>query len=371
MRIGIAFDLKTDFIPGSPLFDEEKDAPPPDLYEEYDAEETIEAISGALAQRGHEPVPLGGGRKFVTNLLHNGIDFVFNMSEGHGGRSREAHVPAVCEMLNVPYSGSDPLTLALTLDKEMTKRVVLTAGVATPKFAVVRPGARLARREHALAGAAHRGHRADPETAIPPANGHMALDDIEFPVLVKPVHEGSSVGVRKSSRASNDRELVAEIRRIHRDYDQPALIEKFVEGPEYTVGILGNGKSARLIGAMEIRPKRGAPEEFVYSLELKRNWREEVEYRVNPPMAPGARKALEDAARTVYEVLGCRDVSRLDFRMDGDGVPCFLEVNPLPGLNPESSDLPILAYGAGWTYDDLVGGVLDHALERCGKNPVL
>ncbi|MGH8103668.1 MAG: hypothetical protein ACREJQ_04005, partial [bacterium] len=172
MRIGIAYDLKSDFIPSAPLFDE-NDEFPSDLYDEYDAEETIEAISGVIAKRGHEPAPLGGGKKFLSNILHNGIDFVFNLSEGHGGRSREAHVPAVCEMLNVPYSGSDPLTLALTLDKEMTKRVVMTTGVATPRFVVVKPGAKLPKREPALVGGGARrgsnGHAAG-------GNGHGLLD---------------------------------------------------------------------------------------------------------------------------------------------------------------------------------------------------
>ncbi|MGH8104456.1 MAG: D-alanine--D-alanine ligase family protein, partial [bacterium] len=199
----------------------------------------------------------------------------------------------------------------------------------------------------------------------------VLLDDIQFPLIVKPVHEGSSIGVRRSSRVTSERELAAEVRRIHKDYNQPALVEAFVEGPEYTVGLLGNGKDSRVIGVMEIVPKRGAPEEFVYSLEVKRNWREEVDYKVNPPLSPGTRKALEEAARRVYEILRCRDVARLDFRLDACGVPNFLEVNPLPGLNPDSSDLPILAYGAGWTYDDLVGGILAHALERHGQNEIL
>ncbi len=328
MRVGIAYDLKSDY-PTNP------DAPQ-DLLEEYDSPETIAALVEALHSLGHEPVPLGGGPSFLQKILSTRVELVFNLAEGRQGfRSREAHIPAVLELLGIPYTGSDPLTLALTLEKSLTLKVVASAGVPTPHFTTVN-------------GA---------DSLTPP---------FSFPLIAKPVHEGSSMGLRRHSKILTPSAYQQEIQRLRSDYHQPILVQEFLEGPEYTIGILGNGKTARVLGIMEIHPKLAPVPEFVYSIEVKRNFREEVEYRVNNDLPRPLRQALETFALTAYQALGCRDVARMDFRLSSDGTPRFLEVNPLPGLHPVTSDLPIMAYAVGLSYQDLIGEILHHARGRYG-----
>lgn len=337
MKVGIAYDLKSDF--GS----EPAHGGPDDLFEEYDSLGTVEAIASALRARGHEPVLLGGGRRFVERLLAAPPDLVFNIAEGRGSRSREAHVPAVCEMLGVPFTHSDPLTLAVTLDKAMAKRLAAAVGVATPRFAVCRSTSDLEL----------------PELAA-----------LRWPLLAKPMFEGSSMGVRRHSRVTDAAGLRREVERITHDYDQPALVEEFCSGPEFTVGILGNGAEAHVVGVMEIVPKKAAPHEFVYSLEVKRDWENEVEYHV-PPRRPAELVAgVARCALDAYRALECRDVSRVDVRLDAAGVPRFLEVNPLPGLNPVTGDLCILARRSGLEYEDLVDAIVRHALARGPRAPI-
>lgn len=326
MRIGIAFDLKSDQTARA--------GGPDDLLEEYDSEETVEALASALRERGREVVLLGGGRGFVERLLANPPDLVFTIAEGSGSRSREAHVPAVCEMLRVPCTHSDPLTLAVTLDKAAAKKLVAADGVATPHFAVVE----------------------DEDAA--------ARLQFELPAIVKPNQEGSSMGVRVTSRVRALDELRRETLRVVRDYGEPALIEEFVSGTEMTIGILGTGSDARVIGAMEIAPRLAKADEFVYSLEVKRDWERQVEYHVPPRVPTAVLKAAEACALAAYRSLGCRDVARVDVRLDAAGTPKFLEANPLPGMNPRTGDLCILSRRSGLEYVDLVDRIVTSALAR-------
>lgn len=326
MRIGIAFDLKSDQTARA--------GGPDDLLEEYDSEETVEALASALRERGREVVLLGGGRGFVERLLANPPDLVFTIAEGSGSRSREAHVPAVCEMLRVPCTHSDPLTLAVTLDKAAAKKLVAADGVATPRFAVVE----------------------DEDAA--------ARLQFELPAIVKPNQEGSSMGVRVTSRVRALDELRRETLRVVRDYGEPALIEEFVSGTEMTIGILGTGSDARVIGAMEIAPRLAKADEFVYSLEVKRDWERQVEYHVPPRVPTAVLKAAEACALAAYRSLGCRDVARVDVRLDAAGTPKFLEANPLPGMNPRTGDLCILSRRSGLEYVDLVDRIVTSALAR-------
>lgn len=333
MDIGIAFDLKADHEGAHA-------GGPDDRLEEYDSLATVEAIAGALREGGHEPRLLGGGRRLVEALLARPPELVFNIAEGSGTRSREAHVPAVCEMLGVPVTHSDPLTLAVTLDKAMAKRLAASAGVATPRFVVVESSAELA-----------------------------GLD-LAWPRIAKPLFEGSSIGIRKTSRAADLPSLVREVSRIARDYAQPVLVEEFCTGPEFTVGVLGTGASARAVGAMEIVPRRCLPEEFVYSLEVKRDYQNEVEYHVPPRRDARTIERVLALAVAAHRALGCRDVSRVDVRLAGDGSPRFLEVNPLPGLNPVTGDLVILAERSGLPYRELVGAIVSAALARGPRRPL-
>ncbi|MDQ3032614.1 MAG: D-alanine--D-alanine ligase [Myxococcota bacterium] len=333
--IGIAYDLKAE-LEQTVLRAAGDAALPDDVFEEYDSEATVAAIEEALGTNGFRTRRLGSGRSFLTRAMHEPGDLVFNIAEGYGTRSREAHVPSALEMLGVPYTHSDPLTLALTLDKAMAKRVVASAGVPTPRFAVL---------EHV-----------DQVVGL----------SLAYPLIAKPLFEGSSMGVRNHSRVTDEHELRELVGQLLADYREPVLVEEFASGPEFTVGILGTGPSAQVIGAMEIVPKNCPIDEFVYSLEVKRNYLEEVEYHAPPRRPAEMVRHVEEVALAAYRALACRDVGRVDIRMGDDGEPKFLEVNPLPGLNPVTGDLVILARANGLGYADLIGRIVDGARERQG-----
>jgi D-alanine-D-alanine ligase len=262
-------------------------------------------------------------------------DLVFNMAEGQGSRSREAHVPAACEMLGVPYTHSDPLTMALTLDKSMTKRIAASHGIATAPFCVIERSADIE------------------EARLPP-----------FPVIAKPNREGSSMGIRRDSICRDRAALVRQIENLLSDYRQPVVVESFLPGPEVTVAVLGNGADARALGAMEIAPRDGSGAAFIYGLETKRNYLSEVDYHVPPRLAAPTIAAIEETAAAVYRVMGCLDVARIDLRLDAAGRPCLVEVNALPGLDPVRSDLPILCGRLAIPYQALIDRIIGHAAAR-------
>ncbi len=328
MRIGITYLLKTDFLaPGKPF-------PVEDAWEELDSPQTVEAIREVLVTDGHEVFPLGGDLRAIEKIKRWGIDFVFNLAEGVQGRSREAHIPALLEMRGIPYSGSDPLALALTLDKALTKRIALSLGIATPDFWVLQESREIEK--------------------VPD----------RFPLFVKPVWEGSSKGVRLSSRVEDRAELETEANRIFENYPAgTVLVEEYIAGREFTVGILGNG-NPEILGVMEIAFRDPSRKDFCYSLEVKRNWRAEVEYHVPPRIPPSLEEAVGETARQLFVTLGLRDMARFDFRLDPDNRFYFLEVNPLPGLSPESGDLVLLARKKGWSYGGLILTITRCALSR-------
>jgi len=329
MRIGIAFDLKSDFsIDGRR---------PDDWLEEYDSDSTIQALQDAIAALGHEAICLGGGRTFLERISKNPVDLVFNLAEGSRGRSREAHIPALLEMLEIRYPHSDPLTLAVTLDKEMAKRIVLSEGIPTPAFKLIR-------------------NQRDAE--------HIGLP---LPLFVKPAYEGSSKGIRSHSRVEGEEELEREIQRLLKEYGTPVLVETFLPGREFTVGVLGNG-SPYVLGIMEVAPSEGSVEDFIYSVTMKREYDQRVRFSCPPDLPRRLLRRIEEVALDSYKVLGCRDVARIDIRLGEDGRPCFLEANPLPGLAPGYSDLVILADFMGWSYGHLIGAILSHAFERYGMS---
>jgi D-alanine-D-alanine ligase len=329
VRVGLAYNVKPASAP-SHL--------PEDAFEEYDSEATVGHLCDALSSLGHEVVRLGAGPGIIDALRRSRPDIVFNIAEGEGGRCREAHVPALLEMLGIPYVGSDPLTLCVTLDKPVAKRLVAAEGFPTPTFRTVRS--------------------ADEFTG----------NDLSFPVIVKPAFEGSSKGVRSSSRAGSLAEAREMIRFVTGTYRQEAIVEEFVAGPEATVGLLGN-EDPRVVGVMEIAPRKVPNEEFVYSLEVKRDWENQVEYRCPPRFPSAVVDEIKRCASGIYRALGCRDFSRIDFRIDGKGVPQFIECNPLPGLSPGYGDLPIMADRMGMPYRSLVSEILSHALSRQEVRP--
>ncbi len=335
MRIGIAFDL-------APA-DRSADGPD-DRFEEFDKPATIEALAEVLRADGHEVSLLGDGREFLSKVLADPPDLVWNLAEGEGiGRCREARVPAVLEMLGIPVTGSDPLTLAAALDKSVAKRLVASAGVHVPRSLALAPG----------------DAPADVDRSV---DSFAAL--VPFPWLLKPAFEGSSKGIRNRCLVDSLPEALDVYRALASDYEQPILVEEYVEGDEVTVGLVGNGREFELIEAMRVVPTHGT-RRFVYSLELKRDWSLNVRYETPAQLRDDVRGRLLASARDAFVALGCRDVARIDYRIR-DGVPYFIEANPLPGLAPDWSDLVILAKGAGFDYASLIRAILAAALSRMG-----
>lgn len=329
LHIGIAYDLKSDAVPAK--------GQPDDILEEYDSPETVAALGRALGDLGHETIDLGGGRRFLETMLSGRPrpDLIFNIAEGRGSRSREAHVPAACEMLGIPYTHSDPLTMALTLDKNLTKRIALSHGIPTAPFCLIE-------RSEDLAAA-----------RLPP-----------FPVIAKPNGEGSSMGIRRDSLCADSAALARRVELLLSDYRQPVLVESFLPGAEVTVAVLGNGPNARALAAMEIAPQSGNNDTFIYSLETKRNYLAEVDYHVPPRLPSSTIAAIEERAVAIYRAIGCRDTARIDLRLDAAGQPCLVEVNALPGLDPLRSDLPIMCGRLGVSYQELIDRIVRHATDR-------
>ncbi len=328
MKIGLAYDLKADVtLNGSQ---------PEDALEEYDSLETLNGITEALESLGHSVIPLGGGRGFLAEILKNKVDFVFNIAEGRGTcRSREAQVPAVLEMLDIPYSGADPQSLSICLDKPLTKKLVMMAGVATPRWQVI---------------------------SCLPELEEINWTDFPFPAFIKPAYEGSSKGIRLASRIESTEQINNVARRLLEHYQQPVMVEEYIAGDEITVGMVGNCPP-EIKGIMRVLPRQNIPH-FIYSLEVKRQWESMVDYECPAKLAPGVLKRIADSSLKSYDMLDCRDFARVDFRVGADGTPYFLEINPLAGLNPHSSDLPIMAGKMGLSYHALISCILSAALER-------
>jgi D-alanine-D-alanine ligase len=329
MKIGITYNLRREEVAGSGL--------PVDDDEEFDSPDTIDAIGRVLETAGHQAVKLGYGRDFVAALLDDPPDLVFNIAEGVSGRSRESQIPALLEMFSIPYTGSDPLALGLTLDKDLAKRVAASHGLATPRHLVANDL---------------------------PAFRRLPFEALSFPLIVKPAHEGSSKGIRLQSRVVDSAELEKQAAWLFDRYSGPVMVEEFLEGSEFTVGVIGNCPP-RPLGVMMIRHRFLPPEDFIYSLEVKRDWENQVEYLSPPPVPDSLIAEISDLATGVYSALGCRDVARVDIRLR-DGRPHFIEVNPLPGLSPLYGDLVIMARKRGVTYDELILEILRHARERAG-----
>jgi D-alanine-D-alanine ligase len=324
MKIGLTYDLREDYLRMG--FSEEETA-------EFDRPDTVEAIERTLKGLGHDTDRIGNVRHLVQRLAGGDQwDLVFNIAEGLRGYGREAQVPALLEAYDIPYTFSDPLVLSLTLHKGLAKRVVRDLGIATPDFCVVENEEDLGR------------------------------VDLPFPLFVKPVAEGTGKGITPASRTQDRNELAAACRKILGDYRQPALVERFLPGREFTVGIAGTGHEAEVLGVMEVILLAGADDE-VYSYRNKENCEELVRYIL--PKDPAA-EAARAQALAVWRGLGCRDAGRVDLRADDAGVPNFMEVNPLAGLHPEHSDLPILCTLAGTDYRELLSKILRSASSRIG-----
>ena len=321
-RVAIACNIKTDRSS--------------DAEAEFDEPGTVEAISAALRGGGFETVMIEATERFPQKLEEESPDIVFNIAEGRTGRSREALIPAILEYYGIPFTGSDATALCVAMDKAIAKRIVSGCGLATPAFMVIEHGAR------------------EPPSGLP------------FPVLVKPNAEGSSKGVHDDCVAEDAKHLRSIIDRMMIDCKGDLLAEQYIDGREFTVGILGNGKGIRVFEPMEIIYRKLSGQYKVYSYEVKQNYKEYVSYKC-PPDLPGEMiEKIKRDAETIYKALGCLDLARIDFRLSDYGQLFFIELNPLPGLAPGYSDYPMLASFNGIEYDNLIRMIIDCAMKRYG-----
>src|SRR5215208_4158553 len=337
-------------------------APTDDEFAEWDGPETIAAVERALSGLG-TVIRLEANADFPERLRAERPDIVFNIAEGLRGVNREAHVPAICEFYGVPYSGSDPFTLSLCLDKARTKETLAFHGVPTAPFVVIRDeeGLRALMRHSALTA----------ESRVPSAECRAPLS---FPLFAKPLHEGSSKGITERNFCRTARELEETVAFLLETYAQPVLVETYLPGAEFTCAVLGNGRSARVLPIVGMNfaslPGGALP---IYGFEAKWLWdrpENPLEMFECPARVGDAlRSAIERVTLDAYRVLGCRDWSRIDVRLDAAGVPNVVEVNPLPGILPDPADnscFPKAARAAGLSYDELIQSCLRLAAERQG-----
>ena len=327
MKVGITYALRQAWLDEGYTLDETA---------EFDRPDTIDAIENALRTLGYQADRIGRAQDLIARLARGDRwDIVFNIAEGLRGFAREAQVPAILDVYGIPCTFSDALIMALTLHKGMTQRVVRAMGIPTPDFAVI--------------------ERAEDAARL----------QMPFPLFVKPVAEGTGKGVSPRSKADSAEHLVAVCRDVIATYHQPALVETYMPGREFTVGILGTGAKARAVAAIEVILKAEA-EAHAYSYVNKEECEELVIYELCDDAL--AREAKQ-VALAAWRALGCRDAGRIDLRADAQGRPRFLEVNPLAGLHPQHSDLPILCAKAGMTYVELIDAIMRSACERVGAAP--
>jgi D-alanine-D-alanine ligase len=322
MRVGLTYDLRSDYLNDGYSLEETA---------EFDKDDTIDGLAGAIASHGHAVDRIGHLRALVARLARGERwDLVFNIAEGLRGIAREAQVPALLEAYDIPCTFADAGVLTLCLHKGYTKAVLQAAGVATAPFSVVE-------------------HMRDIERVTLP-----------YPLFVKPVAEGTGKGVTPRSIVRAPAELAPAVTELLQRFAQPVLVEPYLTGREFTVGVLGSGPSTRAVAAMEIHLGEKA-EPGLYSLSNKENYEDRVTYSIATDTL--AREA-ERVAVAAWIALGCRDAGRADLRAGADGKVYFLEVNPLAGINPVTSDLPIMWRLLGRKYEDLIGIILDEATAR-------
>lgn len=325
LKIGLTYDLRDDYLAEG--YTEEETA-------ELDGADTIDGLEEALVYQGGNTVHRIGNIKSLVSRLAAGErwDMVFNIAEGLFGFGREGQIPSLLEAYRIPYTFSDSLVLSLTLHKGMTKHVVRSLGIPTPDFIVLNTPEDL------------------PKATLP------------FPLFVKPVAEGTGKGVNAASKVASPQALDQVSRRLMSAFRQPVIVETYLSGREFTVGIAGTGNDAVVLGVAEIFLNDRA-ERDAYSYLNKEHYEDRVEYRLADEAATAK---AEEIALAVWRGLGCRDGGRVDLRADADGQLFFLEINPLAGLHPRRSDLPIICTLKGISYHKLIGLIMDSAWKRHG-----
>jgi len=329
MKITLAYNLKKK--------DETK---PADYCSEFDSEETINAITCALQKKGHvvNQVEVGQPNLF-SYFRNNRVDMVFNIAEGRSGKFRESEIPAILDYLDIPYTGSNTFSLALALNKALTKKILIAENISTPRFQVF-------------------------------IRGNEELNpELKFPLIVKPNCEGSAKGITASNVVGTKDELFKRIKELKEIYRQEMLVEEFIEGKELTVGILENGKTTILpILEIDFSTCKNSGEYF-YSWRMK-EYQGNEELGLTPTFHCPARldkeveRKVKEVALKTHHAVGCFDISRTDIRLNKDNIPYVLEINPLPGLDPRESNFPVMAYAAGMKYEDLIEAILMSATKR-------
>ena len=326
MNIGITYDLRDDYLKEGYSYEETA---------EFDRIDTIDGIDAALAALGHATDRIGNVKQLVKRLsAGHRWDLVFNIAEGMYGIGREALVPALLDAYRIPYTFSDPFVLSLTLHKGMTKTVIRAAGIHTPDFVVIETSA-------------------DADSITLP-----------FPLFAKPVAEGTGKGINDSSKVDTKEQLSVLCTQLLKEFNQPVLIETYLPGREFTAGIVGTGQEAQVIGVMEVLFRKHHEGEKIYSFHTKSNYEEIIDYTIPDQEAV---HACSDLALKSWKALGCRDGGRVDIRMDSLGRPNFIEVNPLAGLNPVHSDLPIMCRLLNISFQELIGRILKSAISRINR----
>ena len=324
MKIGLTYDLRTEnaLQPGEP----------PDANAEFDHPDTVEVIAEAVRVLGHEPVRIGNVHQLIRQWDRLDVDFVFNIAEGKSGRNREAQVPILLELKKIPYAGSDALTQALTLDKLITKKVLVSEGIPTPRYFQIE----------------------EPSAALP--------THLEFPLIVKPRFEGSSKGLSEKSKVSSVEELKRQAAWLIETYQQPALIEQFIRGNEYTVAIIGN-KTPEVFPPVQIQidGKKNLGDLFYTFTRI----REGAQYLCPAEIPSSLDRQLRDLALRTYRAVDCVDFGRVDFRVDESGKPYVLEINPLPSISTEDV-FAVLAKYLDIPFSAMLGKIITTAMERNG-----
>jgi D-alanine-D-alanine ligase len=329
MKIGLTYDLRKDYLAEG--FSEEQVA-------EFDRPDTIDAIEGCLKELGHSPDRIGNAKKLIQRLAGcERWDLVFNIAEGMHGFGREAQVPAILDVYDIPYTFSDPVVLGLSLHKPFSKRIVRDAGLRTPDFAVVN------------------------------CEEDIASVKLKFPLFAKPMAEGSGKGISPASKLTNRKQLVKICMELLDRFQEPVLVEEYLPGREFTVGVIGTGCDAVAIGALEVSLRKEA-EADAYGYQNKEKCEDLVTYTL--AKGPEAEEACR-VALGCWKALECRDAGRVDLRTDKKGRMNFIEVNPLAGLHPHHSDLPMLCAAVGIEYKELIDRIIRSAVHRAGIQKTL
>ncbi len=322
--IGLTYDLKSDYIP--------RPSDPVDVIAEFDNEKTLSEISTALVNNGYQVKRIGNVYNLLKALPDLGADLVLNIAEGFQTRNRESQVPMILELYHIPYIGADALTLGLTLDKALTKKILMSEGIPTPRFFNVKDVDELKDTDH-----------------------------VSFPMIVKPRYEGSSKGLTNGSRVEDMESLKDEVLRITKTYKQPALVEEFISGTEFTVPIVGNDPievfppvQIQIDGRLDLG-------DMFYTFERLSS--DKLRYICPARISKELEARLKDAALKTYKAVDCRDLGRVDFRVDKDNNIYVLEINPLPILCKEDAFF-FVAEHTKIGYDRIIAKIVESAIKR-------